>query len=269
MIIYYLMTSETERIKNMQFAELKELVDTSSSVTDMVKKYLETSPRSYHLKAMREVLTKYDLEAPINKNKRERRELGDILVENSTYSNRQVLANRMFSSKLMENKCAICGIPPIWNNTKLVLQLDHINGINDDNRIENLRMLCPNCHSQTDTYAGKSHKNINKCGNCNSILKTKDEHCGTCNNKNPQQTIKLNVCQCGKNICNNAVSCSQCKSIKERRFEITKEELEQYLFVEKLSFVEIGKKFSVSDNSIRKRCKMFNIDIIKRCKKKN
>ena len=48
-----------------------------------------------------------------------------------------------------------------WLNQKLILQLDHINGTHDDNRLENLRFLCPNCHSITDTYAGKN-KTINK-----------------------------------------------------------------------------------------------------------
>lgn len=55
----------------------------------------------------------------------------------------------------MEYRCSICGNTGEWNSKKLVLQLDHINGIHNDNRIENLRLLCPNCHSQTDTFCGK------------------------------------------------------------------------------------------------------------------
>ena len=43
----------------------------------------------------------------------------------------------------------------IWNDKKLSLQLDHINGDNSDNRLENLRFLCPNCHTQTETYCSK------------------------------------------------------------------------------------------------------------------
>lgn len=51
--------------------------------------------------------------------------------------------------------CAICGINT-WNNRPLILRLDHINGHNKDNRLENLRWLCPNCDSQTDTYCGRN-----------------------------------------------------------------------------------------------------------------
>ncbi len=52
---------------------------------------------------------------------------------------------------LLEYKCDICSIDT-WNGKKLPLDLDHINGINDDHRKDNLRYLCPNCHSQTDTF---------------------------------------------------------------------------------------------------------------------
>ena len=54
--------------------------------------------------------------------------------------------------------CEICGNTGEWNGKKLILQIDHINGTHSDNRIENLRFLCPNCHSQTDTFAGKNVK---------------------------------------------------------------------------------------------------------------
>lgn len=81
----------------------------------------------------------------------------DILVENSTYS-RYHLKNRLINEGLLEYKCLICDNRGEWLNNKLVLQLDHINGKNDDNRIENLRLLCPNCHSQTSTFSGNNQK---------------------------------------------------------------------------------------------------------------
>ena len=54
-----------------------------------------------------------------------------------------------------EHKCEICNQEPIWQNITLRLQIDHINGDRYDNRLENLRILCPNCHTQTPTYGFK------------------------------------------------------------------------------------------------------------------
>ena len=81
----------------------------------------------------------------------------EILVENSSYANIARLKERLVKENVLEYKCNICGINS-WNNKELSLQLDHINGVNNDHRLENIRFLCPNCHSQTDTYAGKNIK---------------------------------------------------------------------------------------------------------------
>ena len=81
--------------------------------------------------------------------------LDEILVENSSYANISRLKIRLVNEGRMEYKCQCCGISE-WLDKPISLQLDHINGINNDHRITNLRFLCPNCHSQTDTYAGKN-----------------------------------------------------------------------------------------------------------------
>ena len=81
--------------------------------------------------------------------------LDDILVENSPYTAISRLKIRLVKENRLEYKCACCGISE-WMEKPISLQLDHINGKNNDHRIENLRFLCPNCHSQTETYAGKN-----------------------------------------------------------------------------------------------------------------
>jgi hypothetical protein len=80
-----------------------------------------------------------------------------IFVENSTYP-RHRLKKRLLRDNLIDYKCEVCLNIGFWNNKTIVLQIDHKNGTNDDNRLDNLRFLCPNCHSQTETYAGKNNR---------------------------------------------------------------------------------------------------------------
>lgn len=88
--------------------------------------------------------------------------LNEILVENSTYNSTHKLKLRLVKEGLLEYKChnEKCNIVDSWNGEKISLQLDHINGVRNDNRLKNLRLLCPNCHSQTNTYAGKNNLNL-------------------------------------------------------------------------------------------------------------
>ena len=88
-----------------------------------------------------------------------KKDLSEILVENSTYDNTVSLKSRLLNEGLKEYKCERCGRTE-WEGELIPLQLHHINGNRSDNRIENLQLLCPNCHALTDNYCGKNSNHI-------------------------------------------------------------------------------------------------------------
>lgn len=81
----------------------------------------------------------------------------DQLFTNNSKHSRTTLRSRIIKQSLLPYRCDICGVVK-WNDKTLSLEVDHINGINNDNRLENLRLLCPNCHSQTTTYGACNKK---------------------------------------------------------------------------------------------------------------
>ena len=109
----------------------------------------------------------------------------EIFCQNNI--DRKYIKSTIIKNKLIEYKCNICNIIE-WNGQKLSLHLDHINGINNDNRLENLRFLCPNCHSLTNSYCGKSLTGINRrkikhCLNCDAIIHRNSTRCKSCSAK--------------------------------------------------------------------------------------
>ncbi len=80
-----------------------------------------------------------------------------MLVDSRPQTSRTNLKSKLIKAGILAEECAVCGLSE-WLGKKLSLHLDHINGKSKDNRIENLRLLCPNCHSQTETYAGRNVK---------------------------------------------------------------------------------------------------------------
>lgn len=85
-----------------------------------------------------------------------RKPLAEILVVDSKYASTVALKERLFEEGLLENRCALCKLGPEWRGKRLVMRIDHVNGVRDDNRLENLRLVCPNCDSQLDTFAGRN-----------------------------------------------------------------------------------------------------------------
>ena len=81
--------------------------------------------------------------------------LKEILIENSHYVNTNSLKKRLLKEKIKEYKCECCG-RKMWLGKQIPLELHHINGIKSDLRLENLLLLCPNCHAFTENYRGKN-----------------------------------------------------------------------------------------------------------------
>ena len=148
------------KIDLLSDSEFIELVDKSSCISDILRALeYSTNGNSWGNRIIKERMDKLNLTFK-NKNqnysKQTRLSMSEILTKDSGYS-RSRLKERLVEEGLKEYRCECCGLSK-WLDKPISLQLHHINGINNDHRLENLRLLCPNCHSQTDTYAGKNKK---------------------------------------------------------------------------------------------------------------
>jgi 5-methylcytosine-specific restriction endonuclease McrA len=160
----------------------------------------------------------------------------EILVPNSTFSRKQLKA-RLFSEKIKENKCELCGQGEEWCGKKMSLILDHINGINNDNRIENLRIVCPNCNSTLDT-------------NCS---KNKTEY------KEYLKNIQNKCIECNQDITFGCKRCTKCDQFNKRKVE--RPSISEIIDgVKEIGYVAFGKRYGVSDNTVRKWIKINNYE---------
>lgn len=142
----------------------------------------------------------------------------EILVENSNYS-RTHLKKRLYEEGLKERICEMpgCGQGEVWLGNKISLILDHINGVYNDNRLENLRIVCPNCNAALPTHCGKHN------------AKTKPR-------KDPNIRIKSNLSK---------------RIVQRPPYSQLQQE------VSELGYSATGRKYGVSDNSIRKWIKSY------------
>ena len=154
----------TNRIYELTDEQFVELIKSSTNISEVLFKLgYSVKGNSWGFSQVRRRMT--DLNIPfssfkgksaLNVGSERKIDPKKLLSENCKHQ-RIVLRRYIIKENLIPYKCAICGITK-WNNKTLSLELDHINGVNNDNRLENLRFLCPNCHSQTTTYGSKNQQ---------------------------------------------------------------------------------------------------------------
>lgn len=227
-------------IKDLDRKTLEDIVAQSLSFSDVLRKInLSTNGGSNH-RYLRERIKKERIstshfkpwESAKKTLAKNRIPLNQVLINNAKGYASSHLKKRLVEEGLLKDQCNKCGLLPTWNGKILSLQLEHINGDHFDNRIENLEILCPNCHTQTLTYGSKRRKKIRSC------------------------------VVCGKTVSKGSSLCRQCAADRNEHIHIRKVKnrpsLEVLLDeVEKMGYCAVGRKYEVSDNAIRKWIKNY------------
>jgi transposase-like protein len=162
--------------------------------------------------------------------------LRELLVEYSTY-HRGHLKRRLLAEGLKQPVCELCAQGELWQGRRMALILDHVNGVPDDNRLENLRIVCPNCAATLETHCGRK-------------------------NRVPPRYYKCR--RCGVSFVPKAIDQRYCSRACGQRWDraghprpggrrVERPPYGQLIAeVEATSYAAVGRKYGVSDNAIRK-----------------
>lgn len=164
--------------------------------------------------------------------------IDEILREKSTYS-RSSLKRRLIAEGLKAPQCELCGQGEAWRGKPMGLILDHINGVRDDNRLENLRIVCPNCAATFDTHCGRKNRLVPRqrvCTRCKTFRANdlRQRYCSReCGVKWDRSAIR-------------GVPKPELRKVERPPFTQLMQEIDES------NYLAVGRKYGVSDNAIRK-----------------
>jgi hypothetical protein len=171
------------------------------------------------------------------RSRRGRRPLSEILVTGSNYC-RWRLKERLYETGLKKRNCELCGQGTTWNGREISLILDHINGVRDDNRLENLRIVCPNCAAGLDTHCGRKNRIEVEPRSC--------RHCGQAFMPKYQRHRYCSV------ACGRRSRPGPARSRPEAR-KVERPPHDQLVReVKENGYLATGRRYGVSDNAVRK-----------------
>jgi hypothetical protein len=236
-------------------SEIRDAVGQSRSLADALRR-LGLRPVGGNYKTLRRYIERYGISTDhLDPNwtrrsgfQRSATPLSEILVERSTYP-RGKLKRRLFDVGLKQRRCELCQQGEIWRGQPLTLIIDHINGVGDDNRLENLQIVCPNCAATLDTHCGRKNRIITEPRAC--------LHCGT-SFRPRYSTHRYCSHACGVHSAGPRAPRPESRKVLRPPYEQLMAELAAS------NWSAVARRYGVSDNAVRKWVRWYEADAERR-----
>jgi hypothetical protein len=162
--------------------------------------------------------------------------LGEILVEGSTFS-RGYLKKRLYEAGVKQALCELCGQGELWRGERMAMILDHINGVANDHRLENLRIVCPNCAATLDTHCARGRR-----------IRRAEQNCLRCGIAFLPKSATQRYCsrECGSRWDRSGIPRPATRRVERPPYAQLLRE------VRALGYCATGRRYGVTDNAIRK-----------------